>query len=41
LTPEVIQEIEEQASDKDGTLQIMESPPFQAPPGYTALWWDE
>ncbi len=41
LTPEVIQEIEEQASDKDGTLKIMESPPFQAPPGYTALWWDE
>ena len=41
LTPEAIQEIEEQASDKDGTLQIMKNPPFQAPSGYTALWWDE
>lgn len=41
LTPEVIQEIEEQASDKDGTLQIMKNPPFQVPAGYTALWWDE
>ena len=41
LTPEVIQEIEEQSSDKDGTLQIMKNPPFQVPVGYTALWWDE
>jgi hypothetical protein len=41
LTPEVIEEIQKEASDKDGTLEIMKNPPFQAPPGYTALWWDE
>lgn len=41
LTPDKIQDIEENASDKDGTLPVMKNPPFQVPPGYTALWWDE
>jgi len=41
LTPDVIADIEENASDKDGTLPVMANPPFRVPPGYTALWWDE
>lgn len=41
LTPELIEEIESNASDKDGTLDIMTNPPFAVPGGWTPLWWDE
>ena len=41
LTPEEIEEIETEASDEDGTLEIMKNPPFKSPPGWTPLWWEE
>lgn len=41
LTPEMIEEIETKASDQDGTLEIMQNPPFAVPAGWTPLWWDE